>query len=786
MFKRVPVALSERPGDAGIRIRYPIEEAKWIWAPGVSENERSFVHFSLTFSLEDRETLEFEVSADQRFVLRCDSHEVGRGPDRSELSGWSFHRYQAVLEKGTHQLEALCHWLPIADAPLAQVSVKPAFALKGIGTADERLSTGIAPWRAVKDSRWHIYPRSKEHGYHVIGAGFDLHGTHQAKQFLEPVAVHRGYDDSTGVVHLPWRCEPSPLPEQERQCFSGGQIRTIQDDHEEMIRTESNHQSSYAGITQGKPVEILSGQRVQILWDLEDYICAYPILSLEGGKDSTIEITWAESLYEDAAAASQPKGNRGDFKEKFWLGFGDLIRHPGGEESYEIPWWRSGKWIRLAIQTQEEPLRILDARPLQTKHPFSREWYFDCDSEITTILPLCEKALINCVHETFVDCPYYEQMQYVGDTRVQALSWLVSCGDSRPVQRALDLFDRSRWVNGFIAERTPTVAPQMSATYSLIQPKLLKDYAMWVDDHEGVKRLLPGSRCAIEHALASLDENDLPTKLPGWLFVDWVDREDWFRGMPLAGVASHRKARTLSAPVALHLPLALEAIAQVEILYGEVCLAQRYQAYAEKILEKIIQVYGDEERGILADDPEHQFWSEHAQALALDCSCLPSKWKQSLLQALIKPEPDLARASIYFSFHIHEALLRAGHVDSYLKRLDFWRDLNDKGLHTTIERPEPSRSDCHGWGSHPLYHILSGLSGIRPADKAFSRTVIEPQFGPLTRICAVVPHPKGAIKVEFSRNGNALTGTIESPVDGDCIWNENNFPIEAGTTRIRC
>jgi hypothetical protein len=377
-------------------------------------------------------------------------------------------------------------------------------------------------------------------------------------------------------------------------------------------------------------------------------------------------------------------------------------------------------------------------------------------------------------------------MQYVGDTRLQALAWLVASGDARPVKRALQLFDRSRWVNGFVAERTPTSSLQMSATYSLVQPALLRDYAMWVDDPEGIKRLLPGSRSMIEHALACLDETGLPTHLPGWLFVDWVNRVDWSYGVPLAGVDSHQKNRTLSAPVALHLPIALEAMARVEELYGEACMAQRYRAHAEKILDRILDVYGNPERGLIADDPEHQFWSEHAQALALDCACLPEKWRESLVEALNRPGPDLARASIYFSHHIHEALLRAGLVDTFLERLEFWRDLLHLGLHTTIERPEPSRSDCHAWGAHPLYHMLSALAGIRPSDKGFSRTLIQPRFGPLACISATMPHPKGSITVELKKDGTALTGLVRSPVPGELLWLEKHIPIQIGTTEIAC
>ena len=47
--------------------------------------------------------------------------------------------------------------------------------------------------------------------------------------------------------------------------------------------------------------------------------------------------------------------------------------------------------------------------------------------------------------------------------------------------------------------------------------------------------------------------------------------------------------------------------------------------------------------------------------------------------------------------------------------MDFWKKLPEQGFFTTPERPEPSRSDCHAWGGHVLYYMVSGLAGIRPS-----------------------------------------------------------------------
>ena len=60
-----------------------------------------------------------------------------------------------------------------------------------------------------------------------------------------------------------------------------------------------------------------------------------------------------------------------------------------------------------------------------------------------------------CAHETYMDTPYWEQLQYVGDTRIQALISLYSAGDDRLVKNAIELFDESRLPDGLTQSRYP-------------------------------------------------------------------------------------------------------------------------------------------------------------------------------------------------------------------------------------------------------------------------------------------------------------------------------------------
>ena len=53
------------------------------------------------------------------------------------------------------------------------------------------------------------------------------------------------------------------------------------------------------------------------------------------------------------------------------------------------------------------------------------------DPQLGAILALGLRSLQMCSHETYMDCPYYEQLMYVGDTRLEALVTHVLTADAR-------------------------------------------------------------------------------------------------------------------------------------------------------------------------------------------------------------------------------------------------------------------------------------------------------------------------------------------------------------------
>ena len=93
-----------------------------------------------------------------------------------------------------------------------------------------------------------------------------------------------------------------------------------------------------------------------------------------------------------------------------------------------------------------------------------------------------------------MDCPYYEQLQYAGDTRIQALVSLYMSGDDRLVRNAIAQLNDSRTPEGATYSRAPSRLQQYIPPFSLWWIGMVHDFWTYRDDPQFVREMLPGVR----------------------------------------------------------------------------------------------------------------------------------------------------------------------------------------------------------------------------------------------------------------------------------------------------
>lgn len=758
--------------------------ARWISHPEAGRDPGVY-HFRLKFSLERApEAFRIHVSADNRYELFLNGERVVMGPARGDLLHWRFETIDLApwLSPGDHVLAAVV-WNLGDLAPMAQISHRTAFVVQGGGEATALVDTP-GDWRCVENPAWEFLEPYRDfavQGYYVAGPGMQFDGARHLwnwndrdfddRSWVEPVAISPASPRGARDSHAPWWFVPNPLPQMESKI-----------EHFARAFREPGSTAPESLIDGRFYLEVAPKQEVQVVLDRGQLTNAYPELTVSGGAGSRIELVYAEAPYlpeESFPPRRWRKGNRNEVAGKWIVGVTDVFLPDGGDNRIFRPlWWRTYRYVQISIRTTSEPLTVEAFTGRFTGYPFQEVAEFDSDRpELQEIWEVGWRTLRLCAHESFMDCPYYEQLQYAGDTRIQALIALYVSGDDRLVRNAIEHLAASQMPEGLTLSRHPAALPQVIPPFSLFWIEMIRDLWMLREDPAFFRSHLPGIRRVVSWFQHRMGEDYLLGPLPWWNFVDWADE---FRGGDGPGAADGR-----SSILSLQYASALRSAADLEDAFGTAFLAREYRQTADRIVRAVRDCCWAADRLLFADTPQQDSFSQHASILAVLQEAIQPE-ESALLMERILQDDTLIQTTFYFRFYLGRALKKAGLGDRYLEMLDPWRTMLDLGLTTWAEKPEPTRSDCHAWSSSPNYELLATVAGVEPAEPGFRSVRIRPHPGPLSNIRAAVAHPDGLIRVDLRRMDERLVGRVQLPdgVSGIFVYGEQQVQLNGGRNLI--
>lgn len=770
--------------------------ASWVTHPTAPLREPVVLHFRRTLSLPSVPVSYLvRVSADNRFVLYVNGQRVGDGPARGDLAHWRYERFDLapMLHAGQNTITATV-WNWGVFAPISQMSDRTAFLLESEATGDAGISTPEG-WQVETEPGHTALDRSSVNlrayfaagpGEQIDAAQYDWNWQAEPKAGSKWVAVgtpmREAMDADNSRAHSDaktgnnfWDLVPDSLPPMEYSATSAGAV----------VRTDSAEGMKHFGQAGEAPAPEIAGTKIaahthtRLMLDRQTLTTAYPALTVSGGKGAKIWLTYSEGLYDK----QKRKGDRNDVGDRVALGLRDSFLPDGGaHRTFEPLWWRTWRYLDLDIETADDPLTLESLKASFTAYPFQERATFESpDPDLKQVWDISWRTARLDAHETYMDTPYYEQLQYIGDTRIQALISYAVAGDDRLALQALRAFDDSRFPDGITRSRYPSALPQTIPTFSLLWVGMVRDYWMYRPDAEPARQLLPGTRSVLEW-FAHLEQPDgLLKQLPWWSFIDWVP----------SGTIPTYDANGESCMTTLQYLGALEDEAALEAGLGDPKRATQYRARAAHVRFGLNSQCWSAERGMLADTPDRNHFSQQANILGVLLDVIPKEQQREVMQKVLAIEPGTTpngtlSASYYFRFYLARALEHTGMADSYLDSLAPWRKLLPLHFSTWPEIPGDSRSDSHAWTSHPIYDLLSVVAGIEPASPGFATVRVAPHLGSLPSLTATFPHPNGTIRVQYTRMNAGLKATVLLPdkLTGSFEFGGKTWPLKPGENLI--
>lgn len=745
-------------------------EGRWIWMdPGSANKDQNheLILFRRSFVVSEPllAKLTIHVTADSRYKLYVNGERVSLGPCKGDMFAHYFETIDVSshLRKGKNVLAAqVLHYgggWPFRASADGNASVwrsrQGGFLLDGT-LYDEAgiaaLHTGDG-WRCIRDESmtW-----ADEMPYTAFLGGMErVEGAKRLQHWHQPE-----HDDSewqqaqTTMLPIdkvygqlrPWQLQPRSIPALRLEPRTFRQV------------VQQSPEVEFSGLTDAgarvqtrRCVNIPPGQQVIVELDAGELCTGYPYLALSCGQNSEIRLLYAECYEPDPGiGGTRMKGVRDDPNGTILMGPSDVYL-PAGSGSADCPetytpfWFRTFRFVRLTIRTEDQPLQIHAFGFVDTGYPLEIQGRFASSDD--SLLPLWEisvRTLLRCMHETYEDCPFYEQLQYAMDTQLEALFTYQLSADDRLVRKAIYEFHSSRLPNGMLQSRYPCVQTQVIPGFSMYWIFMLQEHALYFGDRSFTRPFLPTMDGVLNWFEQRIGEEGLIGRCPDeyWSFVDWVPEWKAAQGVPTA-------AR--NGPLTVTNLMYIEALNRASWLYewlGYPDMSRMYKLRSTRVAEAVRAQCWSPERKLFRDGPDTEEYSQHAQIWAVLSGTVQGAAAEHLMTTMLA-SPDLPKASYAMTFYLFRALSQVGKYDDTYPLWDIWRNMAKLNVTTWPERPKHERSDCHGWGALPLYEFSAEVLGVKPGLPGYKEIHVEPKPGPLKWAAGTVATVRGSVDVSW-------------------------------------
>jgi len=746
----------------------------WIWTPDWSpEDDRKprIVFFRREFAQgELPETI--RITADNRYKLYANGKFICEGPQKGDLETWYVDTVELAefAQEGPNVLAAEVlrypqsvnhrnHSLYGTQWPCLYVEglVKNGWRCRTSNTVIRKEDTSPAALHILEDaagdpgfSGWKL-------------PGYDAAGWLEAK----PYTV---FDIDQGVS--PFNLKGRTIPAQRHVARQFDGVACFRDGNGAVTERDP---SGWNRLLQGGSLEIAANTVETVEVSAGVLKCGYLRFAFCGGAGARLTLLPSECYSIPQPPKITPIGempqslkqNRADYQNGRLNGPEDHYTVGGfgtadSPETYEPYWFRTFRYLQIKVETAGEPLIITRLGYLSTGYPLEVKTSVTAsDESFAGIWDISLRTLKRCMHETYFDCPFYEQLAYAMDSRSEILYTYAVSADDRLARQTMEDFRRSQRADGLTNASAPTVKSNIIPGFSIYYLLMVHDHMMYFGDKALVRRHFPTIQGVLDFFGGRLTKRGLVGKVGGpimretyWSFIDWTTQWDDSTGVP---TATFKGDGSLTMESLLYLYGLQHGAELAEYLgYGDMAgeYRQRARAVAEAVRTHCFGEYVFEDGNrvnLLQDGPGVDEYSAHCQVFGILTGVLSRDEGRIMLGAVLGRGKQFAQCSVAMRFYLFRALEELGWYEKADEIWESWRGMLRNNLTTCMESDFSPRSDCHAWASTLLYELPSVYLGVRPAAPGYEKIRIAPVLGHLTHCEGTVCTPKGNVWVRWEK-----------------------------------
>lgn len=301
------------------------------------------------------------------------------------------------------------------------------------------------------------------------------------------------------------------------------------------------------------------------------------------------------------------------------------------------------------------------------------------------------------------------------------------------MRQTITSFASSVSPEGITQSRFPSHVPQLIAGFSLYWILQVCDHHLYFGDAKYTRSFLPRIDGVLEFFDSHIDDFGLVGGLPDdvWQYVDWVATwgatdEHLDKGVPTSGRRTNRHTF-----FSLLYAYVLKEVARLVREVGRPGHGTEYEARADGIIKATRKNCYDGRffTDSTVDVADELAYSQHCQVFAVLSGAAPVADCARLLEESFARR-DFSKCSYVMRFYAFRAFALAGDevYESFWAHVwDPWRQMLLNNLTTWEEDDVRQRSDCHAWGSVPIYEYCTELAGVRPISPGCKKILFRPR-----------------------------------------------------------